>query len=83
MTVDPIPLRPRSVTPKRPTVATPVLVGKAAEKSIADIDKDLDLLYCVAGTLAGIKAVPEEALEALMHLRHRMKRNVDILYSLG
>jgi hypothetical protein len=84
MTVDPIPLRPRRVTPnQRPTIATPVLVSKSAEKCIAEIDRDLDCLYCVHGTLAGAEGMPDEALEALATLRHRMKRNVDILYSLG
>ncbi|HET8727725.1 MAG TPA: hypothetical protein VFO41_09465 [Alphaproteobacteria bacterium] len=95
MTIDPIPLRPRHVTPKRaftasdqdkpsrPTIAAPVLVSKTAEKCIADIDRDLDCLYCVHGTLAGTEGVPDEALEALATLRDRMKRNIDTLYSLG
>lgn len=95
MTVTHITPRLRRVTPKqtftvsaqdkpsRPTIATPVLTGDPAEKCIRGIDEDLDCLYCVAGTLAAIDKVPEEVLEALMHLRHRMKRNIDILYSLG
>lgn len=82
MTISYLSSRGSSVTPK-PTIATPVLTSKTAEKCIAEIDEDLNCLYCIAGTLAGTSGIPDEALEALMHLRHRMKRNIDILYTLG
>lgn len=83
MTIIDVPFRAHNVTPKRPTVATPVLVKTSAEKCIASIDEDLDFLHCIASAVSRIQDVPDEAINALMTLHARMKRNVETLYSLG
>lgn len=83
MTIIDVPFHAKTVTPKRPTVATPVLVKDAAEKCIAALDEDLDFLYCIANAMSRIQTVPDEAVNGLRTLHTRMKRNVETLYTLG
>ena len=83
MSIIDLPSREKPVTPKRPTLATPVLASQAAEKCVASLDEDLDFLFCIAATLAGTEGVPDQAIDGLNTLHARMKRNVDALYNLG
>ena len=83
MAVIDLPSRGKPVTPKRPTISNPVLRGAALEKHVGNIDKDLDLLFCIYATLVGGGEVPEQAVEGLRTLHERMQIEVDAIYMLG
>lgn len=82
MTIIDLPSREKRVTPKRPTVATPVLANQAAEKCVASLDEDIDHLRCAIDSLL-YSSDSDAALGALETIHDRMKRNVDTLYTLG
>lgn len=70
----------RSNGAKRPTVATPVLNKDQLCKSLEEIDENIDLLFCVKGTICGSTEVPNEAIEALNIIHNRLRRLTDALF---
>jgi hypothetical protein len=83
MTIIDLTSRPAAAKPQRTTLANPVLLPVSAEQPIAAIDEDLDLLYCIAATLAGTEGVPDEAVNGLRTLHARMRSNIETLYTMG
>lgn len=67
--------------PPRPTIANPVNAREQIGKCVTEIDENVDLLFCIYGTLAGSTEVPEEALEALSTIHKRLRRQCDALFA--
>lgn len=70
----------RSNGAKRPTVANPVLNKDRLCKSLQEIDQNINLLFCVKGTIAGCGEVPNEAVEALDIVHDRLRKLTDALF---
>jgi hypothetical protein len=82
VTVIDLPSRLTTAKPERPSIATPILNKERICKSLEEIDQNIDLLFCVKGTIVGSQDVPDEVIAALNMIHGRLRRLTDNLFAI-